>query len=139
MGNQDYVQRDLSVVWHPCTPMNEHERLPMIPIRRGDGVWLQDLDGKHCRDAIGSWGVNLFGHRNSHITAALQEQHDTRAAFAWPKHRRLCVSQYGMQNGVLPRSLGNAVYFMPPCVITEPHIQTMTKVAWVAILRAAQD
>lgn len=77
MGNQEYVQRDLSVVWHPCTQMKDHEWLPMIPIRRGDGVWLEDFDGKRYLDAISSWWVNLFGHRNPHINAALQEQLDT--------------------------------------------------------------
>jgi len=77
MGNQDYVQRDLSVVWHPCTQMKDHDWLPMIPIRRGDGVWLEDFDGKRYLDAISSWWVNLFGHRNPHINAALQEQLDT--------------------------------------------------------------
>jgi adenosylmethionine-8-amino-7-oxononanoate aminotransferase len=139
MGNQDYVQRDLSVVWRPCTPMKEHEGLSIIPIRRGDAVWLEDFDGKHCRDAISSWWVNLFGHRNPHITAALQEQLDSRAACAPGRSVVDCVSvSYGMPNGVLPRAPGNAVDFMPPCVITEPHIQTMTKVAWEAVLRAAQ-
>jgi adenosylmethionine-8-amino-7-oxononanoate aminotransferase len=64
-----------------------------------------------------------------------QEQLDTRAAYAWPERLRLCVCR----NGVLLRPRGNAVYFMPPYVMTEPHIQTMTRVAWEAILRAAQD
>ena len=77
MGNQNYVQRDLSVVWHPCTQMKDHEWLPMIPIRRGDGVWLEDFDGKRYLDAISSWWVNLFGHCNPHINAALHEQLDT--------------------------------------------------------------
>ena len=52
---------------------------------------------------------------------------------------RLCVSQHRMQHGVTPRPRGNAAYFMPPYVITEPHIETMTKVAREAILRAVQD
>ncbi len=77
MGNREYVQRDLSVVWHPCTQMKDHEWLPMIPIRRGDGVWLEDFDGNRYLDAISSWWVNLFGHRNPHINSALQDQLDT--------------------------------------------------------------
>lgn len=77
MGNQEYVQRDLSVVWHPCTQMKDHEWLPMVPIRRGDGVWLEDFDGNRYLDAISSWWVNLFGHSNPYINAALKEQLDT--------------------------------------------------------------
>ena len=77
MNNSDLIQRDLSVLWHPCTQMKDHEWLPMIPIRRGDGVWLEDFEGKRYLDAISSWWVNLFGHNNPRIKAALREQLDT--------------------------------------------------------------
>ncbi len=77
MNNAGLVARDLSVLWHPCTQMKDHEWLPMIPIRRGEGVWLEDFDGKRYLDAISSWWVNLFGHCNPRINAALREQLDT--------------------------------------------------------------
>jgi adenosylmethionine-8-amino-7-oxononanoate aminotransferase len=76
MNNSDLIRRDLSVLWHPCTQMKDHEWLPMIPIRRGDGVWLEDFEGKRYLDAISSWWVNLFGHNNPRIKAALREQLD---------------------------------------------------------------
>ena len=44
--NDSWMQRDLAVLWHPCTQMKDHEQLPLIPIRRGEGVWLEDFDGK---------------------------------------------------------------------------------------------
>ena len=72
--NSDLSARDLSVVWHPCTQMKDHESLPMIPIRRGEGVWLEDFDGNRYLDAISSWWVNLFGHANPRINAALRDQ-----------------------------------------------------------------
>jgi len=72
--NQAYVDRDLSVLWHPCTQMKDHEQVPMIPIRRGQGVWLEDYAGRRYLDAISSWWVNLFGHSNPVINAALHEQ-----------------------------------------------------------------
>jgi adenosylmethionine-8-amino-7-oxononanoate aminotransferase len=74
MNNADLMQRDLSVVWHPCTQMKDHEQLPLIPIKRGQGVWLEDFDGNRYLDAISSWWVNLFGHANPSINAALREQ-----------------------------------------------------------------
>ena len=74
--NADLSARDLSVVWHPCTQMKDHEVLPMIPIRRGEGVWLEDFDGNRYLDAISSWWVNLFGHANPRINAALKDQLD---------------------------------------------------------------
>jgi adenosylmethionine-8-amino-7-oxononanoate aminotransferase len=76
MNNESLAQRDLRVVWHPCTQMKDHESLPLIPIRRGQGVWLEDYDGKKYIDAISSWWVNLFGHANPRISGAVREQAD---------------------------------------------------------------
>jgi adenosylmethionine-8-amino-7-oxononanoate aminotransferase len=76
MNNRELIQRDLAVVWHPCTQMKDHEWLPMIPIRSGKGVWLEDFAGKRYIDAISSWWVNLFGHANARIGAAVKAQLD---------------------------------------------------------------
>jgi adenosylmethionine-8-amino-7-oxononanoate aminotransferase len=48
----------------------------MIPIRRGQGAWLEDFDGNRYLDAISSWWVNLFGHANPSINAAIKQQLD---------------------------------------------------------------
>src|SRR5690606_16976352 len=72
--NAELIRRDLATVWHPCTQMKDHEWLPLIPIRRGAGVWLEDFDGNRYLDAISSWWVNLFGHANPRIAAAISEQ-----------------------------------------------------------------
>jgi adenosylmethionine-8-amino-7-oxononanoate aminotransferase len=77
MSNADFSTRDLSVLWHPCTQMKDHETLPVIPIRSGSGVWLEDFEGNRYLDAISSWWVNLFGHANPRINAALREQLET--------------------------------------------------------------
>jgi adenosylmethionine-8-amino-7-oxononanoate aminotransferase len=74
MNNQQLNDRDLDVLWHPCTQMKDHEWLPMIPIRSGKGVWLEDFDGHRYIDAISSWWVNIFGHCNDHINAAIARQ-----------------------------------------------------------------
>ncbi|MGH8217742.1 MAG: adenosylmethionine--8-amino-7-oxononanoate transaminase [Steroidobacteraceae bacterium] len=72
--NAPYVARDLAHVWHPCTQMKDHEHLPLVPIRRGQGVWLEDFAGRRYLDAISSWWVNLFGHANPRINGAVREQ-----------------------------------------------------------------
>ncbi|MGD8309315.1 MAG: adenosylmethionine--8-amino-7-oxononanoate transaminase [Chromatiales bacterium] len=74
MTNREIIERDLSVLWHPCTQMKDHEWLPLVPIRRGEGVWLEDFEGNRYLDAVSSWWVNLFGHANPRINAALHEQ-----------------------------------------------------------------
>ncbi|MEM1410918.1 MAG: adenosylmethionine--8-amino-7-oxononanoate transaminase [Pseudomonadota bacterium] len=66
--------RDLAVLWHPTTQMKDHEWLPLLPVRRGEGVWLEDYDGNRYIDAISSWWVNLFGHANPHISEAVARQ-----------------------------------------------------------------
>ncbi|MCQ8183250.1 adenosylmethionine--8-amino-7-oxononanoate transaminase [Methylomonas sp. SURF-1] len=78
MNNKTIVERDLAVLWHPCSQMKDHERnMPMIPIKSGQGVWLEDFEGKRYLDAISSWWVNLFGHSNPTINQALKTQLDT--------------------------------------------------------------
>ena len=74
--NQEIARRDLGVVWHPCTQMKDHERLPLVPIERGEGAWLYDFDGRRYLDAISSWWVNLFGHANPRINSAVRAQLD---------------------------------------------------------------
>lgn len=75
--NQSLLNRSLRSVWHPCTQMKHHETYPLIPIRRGEGVWLYDADGKQYLDAVSSWWVNLFGHNNPRIKDAIKQQLDS--------------------------------------------------------------
>jgi adenosylmethionine-8-amino-7-oxononanoate aminotransferase len=72
--SSDWIARDLAHVWHPCTQMKDHETVPMIPLRGGSGVWLEDMEGRRYLDGISSWWVNLFGHTNPRINAAVTEQ-----------------------------------------------------------------
>ncbi len=74
MTNADLLAHSLAAVWHPCTQMKRHETLPLVPIARGAGVWLYDFDGKRYLDAVSSWWVNLFGHCNPRINAAITDQ-----------------------------------------------------------------
>ena len=72
--SRELAERDLRVVWHPCTQMKDHEWLPLTPIERGEGVWLYGYDGRRYLDAVSSWWVNLFGHANPRINAAITTQ-----------------------------------------------------------------
>ena len=78
--NQQWTQRTLAAVWHPCTQMQHHLRadspqaMPLVPIARGQGAWLYDFDGRRYLDGISSWWTNLFGHNHPQIVAALRAQ-----------------------------------------------------------------
>ena len=75
------AQRDLAVIWHPCTQMRDHAgphaNLPMIPIARGERAWLIDHDGNRYLDAVSSWWTNIFGHANPRIAGAIKRQLDS--------------------------------------------------------------
>ena len=77
MKNKDLLSRSLKSVWHPCTQMKAHETLPLLPIASGDGVWLKDFEGKRYLDGVSSWWVNLFGHNEPRIKAAITAQLNT--------------------------------------------------------------
>ncbi|HWR75771.1 MAG TPA: adenosylmethionine--8-amino-7-oxononanoate transaminase [Thiobacillus sp.] len=70
----DLLSRTRAAVWHPCTQMKQLEAAPPLAIARGEGAWLIDTDGRRYLDAISSWWVNLFGHCNPRINAAITDQ-----------------------------------------------------------------
>ena len=72
--NEMLLKRSLAAVWHPCTQMKHHESLPLIPVACANGCWLYDFDGHRYLDAVSSWWVNVFGHANPRINAAIIEQ-----------------------------------------------------------------
>ena len=74
--NDQWMQRDLDVLWHPCTQMKDHETLPIVPIRRAEGIWLEDFDGRRYLDAVSSWWTNIFGHCNPRINNRIKQQLD---------------------------------------------------------------
>ena len=74
MNNEALKIRDLEVVWHPCTQMKDHEVFPLIPIKKAQGVYLEDFEGNRYIDAVSSWWVNLFGHANPYINQKIKEQ-----------------------------------------------------------------
>ncbi len=73
-GNLDLLARSLAAVWHPCSQMRHYEKFPLLPIARGEGVWLYDHNNKRYLDAISSWWVNLFGHCDPRISSAITDQ-----------------------------------------------------------------
>ena len=120
LANDELVNRSLAAVWHPCSQMKNYEKFPLLPVVRGSGVWLYDREGKHYLDAISSWWVNLFGHCNPHINAALREQlemleHVMLAGFTHEPvvqlSERLC--------GLAPTGLGHCFYASDGASATE--------------------
>ena len=59
-------------IWHPFA--NTALDPAPIEIERAEGVWLHARDGRKIIDAVSSWWVNLHGHANPRIAAAIAEQ-----------------------------------------------------------------
>lgn len=67
---------DMKYIFHPCSQMKDYEKLPPIVIKKAEGIYLEDENGKRYLDCVSSWWVNLFGHCNKRINAAIKEQID---------------------------------------------------------------
>jgi adenosylmethionine-8-amino-7-oxononanoate aminotransferase len=59
-------------IWHPFT--NSALDPAPIEIAHAEGVWLYAKDGRKIIDAVSSWWVNIHGHANTKIAAAIGEQ-----------------------------------------------------------------
>ncbi len=59
-------------IWHPFT--NSALDPPPLHVEKAEGVYLQTKDGRRILDAISSWWVNLHGHANPRIAAAIAAQ-----------------------------------------------------------------
>jgi len=59
-------------IWHPFT--NSALDPSPILVERAEGVWLHTRGGRKIIDAVSSWWVNLHGHSNPRIAAAIGEQ-----------------------------------------------------------------
>jgi adenosylmethionine-8-amino-7-oxononanoate aminotransferase len=59
-------------IWHPFT----NSAVDPAPLRvvRAEGVYLYTSDGRRILDGVSSWWVNLHGHGNPRIAAAIAEQ-----------------------------------------------------------------
>ncbi|MGE5384342.1 MAG: adenosylmethionine--8-amino-7-oxononanoate transaminase, partial [Betaproteobacteria bacterium] len=124
MGNSDWLERSLKAVWHPCTQMKHHaaaeNALPLVAVSHGRGAWLYDFDGNRYLDGISSWWVNLFGHANPHINAALRDQleqleHVMLAGFTHPPVIELSERLSALTGG----ALGHAFYASDGASATE--------------------
>jgi len=118
MPEPTLVQRSRRAVWHPCSQMKLHESQPLLAIARGVGVWLYDTEGTRYLDAISSWWVNLFGHANPHIKAALVDQLDRLEHVMLAGCTHAPVVELSERLGVLT-GLGHAFYASDGASATE--------------------
>ena len=112
MESQYLKDLDLSCIWHPCTQMHDHEaNIPLIPIKKAQGVYLYDFEDKAYLDCVSSWWVNLFGHCNPYINAKLKEQLESleHIIFAGFTHKPIIELSHRLL-GLLDSKFGKCFY-----------------------------
>ena len=120
MDNAEAMRRSLAAIWHPCTQMKQHERIPLVPIARAEGPWLYDFEGRRYLDGVSSWWVNLFGHSHPAIVGAIAQQarvldHVMLAGFTHGPAIELAERL----RGLAPRGLGHAFFASDGASATE--------------------
>lgn len=91
-----WLASDKSHCWHPFTQQSEWcapDHRPLVLVR-GNGVWLEDEDGKRYIDGNSSIWTNIHGHNHPHINAAIRAQldevaHTSFLGFANPRASEL--------------------------------------------------
>ncbi|WP_224996541.1 adenosylmethionine--8-amino-7-oxononanoate transaminase [Cesiribacter sp. SM1] len=74
-SSADLQRRDSKHIWHPFSSLVP--AMPVLPVVKGEGVWLYTEDGRKILDGVSSWWVNLHGHANQHIAQAIAKQAQT--------------------------------------------------------------
>lgn len=102
-------ERDRAHVWHPYTQMLTQP--PLLPIVRGEGVYLYTEDGRKILDGISSWWVNIHGHSHPKLNAALaaQAREIEQVIFAGCTHRP-AVELAERLVEIMPRGLNRVFY-----------------------------
>ncbi len=76
MNKKQLIEDDIKYIWRPFTQMKslENDLNKPIIIKRGKGIYLEDIDGNKYIDAVSSWWVNTLGHSNKRLNKALERQ-----------------------------------------------------------------
>ena len=72
MSQQDLIERDRAVIWHPFTQSGMEQ--DMLPVTRAKGASLYLNSGEELLDGISSWWCNLHGHGHPAIVEAARRQ-----------------------------------------------------------------
>jgi glutamate-1-semialdehyde 2,1-aminomutase len=62
-------------------------------VRRGEGAYLEDMDGKRYVDWVMSWGALVFGHADPEIVEAVQEAAADGTTFGTPTEREVELAE----------------------------------------------
>lgn len=67
-------ERDLNVIWHPCSQMKDYESFAPLEITSASGPYLHLRGKRKLIDAISSWWCKSLGHAHPRLKEAMIEQ-----------------------------------------------------------------
>lgn len=73
-ATRDLIRRDAAAIWHPFTQQSLWVEDEPIVVDRADGMAFWDTDGNRYLDGVSSLWVNVHGHNNPEINAAISAQ-----------------------------------------------------------------
>ncbi|MDP8211698.1 MAG: adenosylmethionine--8-amino-7-oxononanoate transaminase [Candidatus Zapsychrus exili] len=73
---KELINWDKKYLWHPFTQMKDWRAQDPLVIDQAEGNYLIDTDGKRYIDGVSSLWVNVHGHRNKEVDAAIRNQID---------------------------------------------------------------
>jgi adenosylmethionine---8-amino-7-oxononanoate aminotransferase len=123
------AERDKKVIWHPYTP--QKYMADPIPVAKGDGAYLIDVNGNKYLDAISSWWVTIHGHAHPYIAEKLYEQAKTleQVIFAGFTHEP-AVQLAERLLGLLPGPFSRIFYSDNGSTATEVAIKMAIQYWW---------
>jgi glutamate-1-semialdehyde 2,1-aminomutase len=78
------------------SPVRAFKGLDMTPpvIKRGEGAYIYDEDGKEYIDFVGAWGPMLLGHKDEDVINSMKEALDNSLAFGAPTLLELELAKF---------------------------------------------